>query len=86
MRDNNSIMLNKNLNPNTITGRINLKALEILGQNPGGVRWAELNRQVQAAYPDFHPKTINGCVWKLTEHFPEKVEKPDKGLFRLKKS
>jgi len=41
-------------------------------------------RLIQKAYPDFHPKTINGCVWKLVEKFPEKVYKPEKGLFMLR--
>lgn len=69
----------------TITGRINQIALEILEQNPEGVRWVDLNARIQEHDPDFHPKTINGCVWKLTETFPDLVCKPEKGLFRLVK-
>ena len=41
-------------------------------------------RLIQEAFPDFHPKTINGCVWKLVDNFPDKVYKPEKGLFKLK--
>jgi hypothetical protein len=73
------------MNPNTITGRINVKALELLDQNPNGIRWVDLNAMIKASDPTLHPKTINGCVWKLTEKFPEKVYKPSKGLFRLLK-
>jgi hypothetical protein len=29
---------------------------------------------IEEAYPDFHPKTINGCVWKLIQLYPEKIE------------
>jgi hypothetical protein len=69
----------------TITGRINTKALELLGQHPEGLRWSELIKEIKASDPAFHPKTVNGCVWKLTEKFPDKVYKPSKGLFRLLK-
>ncbi|MCB9801305.1 MAG: hypothetical protein H6773_03920 [Pseudomonadales bacterium] len=70
---------------NTITGQINEKALELLQAHPEGVRWSEMLKLLQEAFPDFHPKTINGTVWKLLEKYPDTVEKPEKGLFRLKK-
>jgi hypothetical protein len=71
-------------NPTTITGQINQKAIELLKKHPEGIRWSEMLSLIQEAYPDFHPKTINGCVWKLVENFPDKVYKPEKGLFKLK--
>jgi hypothetical protein len=69
----------------TITGRVYETALKLLEQHPEGIRWAELNRLIQEIDPRLHPKTINGCVWKLIEKYPDKVHKPSKGLFRLKK-
>ena len=69
-------------NLSTITGRISAKAIELLEKHPEGIRWSEMLRLIQEAFPDFHPKTINGCVWKLVEKFPDKVYKPEKGLFR----
>lgn len=69
----------------TITGQINKKALELLEENPDGIQWTNLNSMIQEAHPDFHPKTINGCVWKLVEKYPDKVYKPSKGLFRMLK-
>ena len=78
-------MNDKRINPNTITGRIYAKALELLDQNPEGIRWTDLDDAIQKSYPKFHPKTINGCVWKLTERFPDKVYKPSKGIFQLLK-
>ena len=69
----------------TITGRINTKAFELLEQHPEGVRWSELLSKIEASDRSFHPKTVNGCVWKLVEKFPDKVYKPSKGLFRLLK-
>ena len=73
------------MNKSTITGRINAIALELLEQHPEGIRWVDLNAKVGEKDPSFHPKTINGCVWKLIERFPDKVYKPSKGLFRLLK-
>jgi len=69
----------------TVTGRINAKAFELLEQHPEGLRWSELLSKIEASDRSFHPKTVNGCVWKLVEKFPDKVYKPSKGLFRLLK-
>ena len=71
--------------PSKVTERINAKALELLEQHPEGIRWSELLSKIEASDPNFHPKTVNGCVWKLVERFPDKVYKPSKGLFRLLK-
>ena len=70
----------------TITGRIYLKSFELLEQYPEGLRWSELISRIEASDHSFHPKTVNGCVWKLIERFPDKVYKPSKGLFRLLKN
>lgn len=70
------------LNPNTISGKIYLYLFRLLEEHPDGLQWKDLNRMVKEKYPDFHPKTINGCVWKLLERFPEKVHKPEKGKFK----
>lgn len=77
--------MKKRINTNTITGSINAKALELLDDKPEGIRWSDLLQQLQSANPDWHPKTVNGCVWKLVEKFPDQVYKPEKGLFRLTK-
>jgi len=69
----------------TITGQINKTALRLLSRYPDGLRWSELSLKIEEANPDFHPKTINGCIWKLVERFPDKVHKPSRGVFRLLK-
>ena len=69
----------------TITGRIYAKALELLEQHPKGMRFTELRSKIEESDPTFHPKTVNGCVWKLPQKFPDKVYKPSRGLFRLVK-
>ena len=71
------------VNPETITGQTYLAIFRILEDNPAGVRWVDLLAKVAEEFPEFHPKTINGCVWKLVEKFPQLVHKPEKGLFQL---
>lgn len=69
----------------TVTGRIYAKALELLEQHPEGMQWSELLATIKAWDPSLHPKTINGCIWKLLEKYPALVYKPSKGVFRLQK-
>ena len=73
------------MKPTTITGRIYAKAFELLEQHPEGLRFTELRSKIEESDPTFHPKTVNGCVWKLPQKFPDKVYKPSRGLFRLVK-
>jgi hypothetical protein len=68
-----------------VTERIEATALELLDANPDGIQWADLNRKIEESDPNFHPKTVNGCVWKLVEKYPDRVYKPSQGLFRLMK-
>ncbi len=70
---------------NTFTARITAKALELLEQHPEGLQWSELSSMIKASDQNFHPKTVNGIVWKLPEKFPDQVYKPERGLFRLLK-
>jgi hypothetical protein len=73
------------MKPTTITGTIYATIFELLEQHPEGIRWVDLNRMIAETNPSLHPKTINGCVWKLIEKYPNDVYKPSKGLFCLKK-
>lgn len=68
-----------------VTHQIYAKVFELLEQHPEGLHWSDLNVKVTASNSSFHPKTVNGCVWKLMEKYPDKVYKPSKGLFRLLK-
>jgi len=68
-----------------VTHLINAKALELLEQHSEGLRWSELLSKIQESDTTFHPKTINGCIWRLPQNFPDEVYKPSKGLFRLLK-
>lgn len=73
------------MKPIPITHQINEKAFELLKNHPDGLHWSELLSKIKQSDPSFHPKTVNGCVWKLVEKFPDRVYKPEKGLFRLTK-
>ena len=66
-----------------VTERIEATALDLLEQHPDGLRWTDLRKRIEESDPGFHPKTVNGCVWKLVERYPDRVYKPSKGLFRL---
>jgi len=72
------------MNESTITGQINKLIFKLLKKNPQGLHWSELLKKIKESNPKFHPKTVNGCVWKLLEKFPDKVYKPSRGLFRLR--
>jgi hypothetical protein len=73
------------MRPNTITGRIYATALELLERRPEGMRWSELLATIKASDPKLHPKTVNGCIWKLVGKYPDMVYKPSRGVFRLLK-
>lgn len=68
-----------------LTERINATAFELLEKHPQGLRWSELLSMIEASDSSFHPKTVNGCIWKLVERFPDRIYKPSRGVFRLLK-
>jgi hypothetical protein len=70
--------------PKPITHQIRDTAIDLLRNNPDGLRTGELKRLVEQTHPDFHPKTINGCIWLLAETCADQVEKPERGLFRYR--
>jgi len=67
-----------------VTHKITAKIFELLEKHPEGMRWVDLRKEVEAD-KSFHPKTVNGLIWRLTEKFPDKVYRPSKGVFRLLK-
>jgi len=78
-------MSDSRINLSTITGRVNAKAFELLDRHPEGISWTNLLSEIKKSDNSFHPKTVNGCIWKLVDKFPDKIYKPAKGLFRLVK-
>jgi hypothetical protein len=68
-----------------ITHRIRETALELLRDNPEGIRYSEIVRQVLARDTALKPNTVGGTLWDLAEQLPDQVYKPSRGLFRLTK-
>ena len=63
--------------------RITLKAKEILGAVPSGVRFSDLVSRLRREFPNDPYGTITGTVWNLDTRFPSEIYKPSRGLFRL---
>lgn len=59
------------------------KALGLLQDNPEGLRYSELVRQIAESDSSLNVNTIHGNVWNLHEQLPDRVYKPSRGLFRL---
>lgn len=56
-------------------------ALQLIAQNPQGLRFSELLKQISALHPETPINTISGSTYNLVALFPEQVAKPSKGLF-----
>lgn len=69
----------------TITAQIRNIAFDILENKPEGIRYSELGRKIIATNNSLNPNTISGATWDLDIQFPDKVYKPDRGIFRLLK-
>ncbi|HUL17045.1 MAG TPA: hypothetical protein VLV88_13690 [Terriglobales bacterium] len=63
---------------------IRAKAIEILAQEPAGIRWVELLRRVGAEM-NMGPNQLKGALSVLDDKRPEEVYKPVRGVFRLLK-
>jgi hypothetical protein len=62
--------------------RIRAKAIEVLINEPNGLRYSHLMRRVKEALPDAKENTIHGSLWNLDATKSEKVYKAARGLFR----
>lgn len=77
--------MDKKDTPKTITGQIRKIALDILTNHPEGIRYSDLKRNIITQNSSFKPNTISGATWDLEATFPDKIYKPDRGVFRLLK-
>jgi hypothetical protein len=55
---------------------------ELLATAPEGLRYAQLHRQIAAAYPDIPENTIHGALYKFRTELPPEIYQPSKGLYR----
>ena len=63
--------------------RITKKILELLENNPGGVRYSDIFRKLHEIFPEMPKGNIHGTIYNLRTN--EKIIKPERGLFVLKK-
>jgi len=61
------------------------KAVELLENNPNGIRYSELVRMISKEFPEISTNTIRGAIWDLDRQLPEKIYKPARGIFRIVK-
>lgn len=59
------------------------KALELLKENLGGLRYSVLVKQTKESLPEIPINTIHGTLWNFEIRVPDKVYKPARGLFKL---
>lgn len=59
------------------------KIIELLKQNPEGLRFTEIIKKVKELIPESNTNTINGTLWDLDVQMPNEVYKVERGLFRL---
>lgn len=66
----------------TSKARIISKAIELLEGRQEGLRYSELVRKIQQAFPEIPTNTIHGTVWNLDVREPDQVYKAARGLFK----
>jgi len=66
------------MQPDKVTKRIKVKALELLDEFPLGLKYSELHAKISNFDLNFNSNTINGSIWNLDALFPDKVYKPSK--------
>ncbi len=65
-----------------IKSRIRKLAVEIIAQNPGGIRFSDLRREIHHRDSSLKLGTIAGTLIDLDSRV-EEVEKPSRGLYRI---
>jgi len=58
------------------------KAIEIIKNEPNGIRYSELTRKLKEIFPNFPIETIRGSIWNLDVTKPNEICKPVRGLFQ----
>ena len=75
--------MTKPATPSTgLKDRIRDAAVDLLMQNPEGLRYSVLSRQLLANAPTFKPATVNSALWNLDTIRSSSVFKPSKGLYK----
>ena len=56
-------------------------ACKIIAENPGGIRYSELQRMISQRSPETSLNAISGSIWNLHQELPQIIAKPSRGLF-----
>ena len=62
------------------------KAVELVKNNPKGLRYSELVRELHNIFPDVPLKSIPASVWNLDLTRSKEIYKPTRGLFKYRLS
>jgi len=62
------------------------KAVELVKNNPRGLRYSELMRELHNIFTDVPPKSIPASVWNLDVTRSKEIYKPTRGLFKYRLS
>ena len=62
--------------------KIRSTAVQIIKENPNGIRYSELMRKLQEEFPHTPYKSIPASVWDLDAVKPDEIYKAERGLFR----
>ncbi len=66
--------------------QIEAAALIILEEHLQGVGYADLKNLIQEAHPGvFNAHTVDGTIWNLDRKYPDRIAKPERGLFILQR-
>ena len=63
------------------TRAIRDRAITIIRENPGGIRYMDIVKRILSADPETFPNTISGSIWDLEKTNPNAVSKPSRGLY-----
>jgi len=58
------------------------KVIDLLKENPQGLRYSEIVRRIKELLPEIPINTIHGTVWDIDVQKSNEIYKPDRGLFR----
>lgn len=65
-----------------ISQQIKQKAVEVIKNNPQGIRYSQLLKLMMDSFPNTPNNTIRGVIWNLDATLPNEIYKADRGLFR----
>jgi len=66
----------------TKTQKIIAKAIEIIKERPGGIRYSDLVGEIHKAFPEIPVNTIHGSLSEFRTNLPKEIYQPARGIYR----